>query len=426
MDPFRLPSCGEYSFGADGNRINPLPLQIAFDPACRHGMSVAVLRGQNRTLDLSQVDNKLDQYIDYHRESDRHNLSWSPDLHYTWALWGGSLPYFSADALTSMWSTMTLNGVLDNYRSAKFITDGTALARRQAFKGCLASGGEMCLFNGHGSPTSILFEGVGVLNQHYADDRATMSSGEAGLAGPNAKYVEMMACSSQAFLVDGSFATTLLMSGRTMLTYGSSTTSWGSANFVLTQAQELYSYLALGGTFAEAVRGSLRGDGTSMQGDPYISFRPVPLNSPKLVINGKHYNDGNFIYPMKFSDSIGGSASQIVLNLSNAGTVDLHIQLSWASYAWSINSRPIPEGGFNGGFSLRDPYPISGNPHSAIGNNIYTIKPNDTMKVTYQMAPLAYNPAIAPLTGIQGATLQLFSDDPASYKVTLDATMRVQ
>lgn len=427
MDPFRLPSCSAYSFSADGNRLNPFPQVISSDPSCRHGMSVAVLRGQKQESDLPDVERKLDQFIAYHRASDQNNLNWSPKFQYTWALWGGSLPYLTADTLAKIWPTMTLNGELNNYPSPTFVTDGTANVRKQAFTNCLASTGEMCVFGGHGNPTSILFEGAGVLDQHYSDDHIGMSSSEIRSNSANVKYVEMAACSSQDFLRDGSFATTLLMSGKTMLTFGSSTTSWGSSGFVLDQAQQIYPYLALGSTFAEAARGSLKGNAISMQGDPYISFRPVPAIAPKLVINGKHYNDGNFIFPMTFPDSIGGSTSQAVLSLSNAGKVDLHIQLSWASEAWSIDHKDVPQGGFNGGLSVQDPYPISGpNYGSGIGDRIFTIKPNDTMKVTYKMSPLVYVPAIAPLTGIQGATLQLFSDDPASYKITLDATMKVQ
>ncbi|WP_379787801.1 hypothetical protein [Massilia agrisoli] len=426
MDPFRLPSCGEYRFSANSNRIDSVPQEIDNDPSCRHGMPVAVLRGQSQLSDLADVEKKLDQFIAYHKASDQNNLNWSPDFQYTWALWGGSAPYLPADTLADIWPAMTLNGGLQHYPSPAFVTDGTAAFRKDTFKRCLASEGEMCVVGGHGNSSSILFEGPDALGKYYSDDHVSMASSEIQSNGASAKYVEMLACSSQDFLRSGSFATTLLMSGKTMLTMGSSTTSWGSSNFVFEQAQEVYPYLALGSTFAEAVRGSLRGNAISMQGDPYISFRPVPARAPKLVINGKHYNDGNFIFPMVFADSIAGSSSQAVLHLSNAGMADLHIQLAWASRAWSIDGKPTPEGGFNGGFSLVDPYPISGSNHgSGIGNKIFTIKPNQTMKVTYKMAPLVYSPPGAPVTGILGSTLQLFSDDPASYKITLDATMRI-
>ena len=427
MDPFRLPSCSAYSFAADGNRLNEFPQVITSDPLCRHGMSVAVLRGQNLKSDLSDVERKLDQFIAYHRASDQSNLDWSPKFQYTWALWGGSAPYLTAETLTNIWPTMTLNGVLNNYPAPTFVTDGTAKVRKEAFVNCLASSGEMCVFGGHGNSTNILFEGPGLLNQHYSDDYVYMSSGEIRSNSANVKFVEMSACSSQDFLREGSFANALLMSGKTMLTYGSSTTSWGSSDFALLQAQEVYPYLALGASFAEAARGSMKGNALSMQGNPYISFRPVPAVAPKLVINGKHYNDGNFILPVTFPDSIAGSTSQAVLNLSNAGTVDLHIQLSWASEAWNVDNKDVPQGGFNGGLWLQDLFPNSGpNYGSPHGNQIFTIKPNDTMKVAYKMSPLVYNPAIAPLTGVQGATMQLFSDDPASYKITLDATMTVR
>lgn len=427
MDPFRLPSCGAYRVSAGSNRIDSIPQIIENDPSCRHGMSVAVLRGQSQLSDLPDVEKKLDQFIAYHQASDQNNLNWSPDFQYTWALWGGSAPYLPANTLADIWPTMTLNGGLHHYPSPAFVTDGTSAFRKETFKRCLASEGEMCVVGGHGNSTSILFEGPDVLGQFYSRDHVTMASSEIKSNGASAKYVEMLACSSQDFLRSGSFATTLLMSGKTMLTFGSSTASWGSSGFLLEQAQEVYPFLALGSTFAEAVRGSMRGNAISMQGDPYISFRPVPARAPKLVINGKHYNDGNFIYPMVFADSIGGSSSQAVLNLSNAGMADLHIQLAWASRAWSIDGKQIPEGGFNGGFSLVEPFPISGNNHgSGIGNRIFTIKPNETMKVTYKMAPLAYSPAGAAVTGVLGSTLQLFSDDPASYKITLDATMRVR
>jgi hypothetical protein len=432
LDPLRLPACEAYSFNADGNTVGPSPQTISTVPSCRNGMALSVLRGLSPTSDEADVAKKLDQFIDYHQNSDLRNQTWSATFQDIWALWMGSLPYYTSDNLTSLWSLVTLNAPLKTYSLPSFITSGTAIERKRSFESCLARKGEMCTVAGHGDPTSILFEGPSALGQYYSSDSVTLMASDIKPNSVNAKYVRMMSCSSQNFVQANSMATTLLMAGDTMLTYGASTTAWGGQGQVMRESQQIYPYLALGSTYAEAARGTMGADSTAMQGDPYISFRPVPLVAPKLLINGKHYNDGNFIMPVVFPESVNGAASFFNLMLTNGGKVDLHVQFSWAAGEWSLDNKPIPEGGFNGGLSQLSPAPLdfylaSVQPYGqGIGNIIYTIKPAESLRVTYKFTPWIYDKATTYVTGTMGSTLQMFSDDPASFKVTLDASMKVK
>jgi hypothetical protein len=332
LDLYRLPDCP--LLDVDGNGTVSAFSADGIDPRCRLGSIISVLRGPSLLSESNDIARKLDQLTTYHKASSLKNASWLQRINYIEAGWFGDLAHHQA-GIAETWATIpaALRPILD-YRD-----EGKAIQRRDAFVNCITQNNEICGASLHGSPQALQFEGPGVPGTFYSDDSIDWSPASLSAGSVKAKYITLDSCSTQNFLEEQSVGTRLLMSGDTLLTRGTTEITWISNHNE--EAVILYEYAMLlnGSTYAEALYGRMAGSSDAIQGDPYITMKPVPPGpKPKLVIDGIHHNRGAVSLNIAFPDSVNGSKLIKVITYSNRGDADLHLRVGMLPYRLGVDT----------------------------------------------------------------------------------------
>ena len=111
---------------------------------------VAVLRGHSPATELADVAHKLKDMTAYHRDSDGANAAFARRFQHIFGGWyGGGINQL----FEPFWAGRTLYAS----NEVSYLDASTGSQRLQAFTSCLGGGGEICSFDGHGSPDGILF-----------------------------------------------------------------------------------------------------------------------------------------------------------------------------------------------------------------------------------------------------------------------------
>lgn len=415
LDPYRTPYCSAFQFTASGNDLANNPQLTTIDPACRNGLIISELRGRSATTQLSDVATLLDRMIAYHSASQALNSNWTKSYRFIQAGWYGGtvLP-----DVTQAWNDISMYA----QNMISYLTDGTGSSKRSAFIDCISKNNEMCIFDGHGAPSSILFEGPGTPGMYYSADSVDFDSGAVAPASIKAKYISLVSCSTQNFINDGSLGTTLLTSGDALLTHGMVSVAGISSHYEEETIKSAFSVLSKGGTFADAYFGKMEYTPENFQGDPYITMRPVPnLQKPMLVIDGKHYNETTMVLPVVLPDSVDGMKATKVLSLSNRGNTDMHLYVrltpSDVGVGYGASSQGEPEYGMNAGFTLAS---ISQSAVSTIirggPDQMLTVRPGASVALTYALTP---NPQ-RQRNGNFSGRFEIRSDDPAAARLILE------
>lgn len=422
LDPYRLPECTRYRFPTGSQIVEPPSASdhiwvSSEDPACRNGSSVALLRGTSRAVQGAEIGAKLDQMIAYHRASDQQNAGWSARYQHVNALWLGAKP--GAPDTATFWNNIPLYSAAQ----ASYLDSGNSAVRMAAFRACLDSNAEMCAFNGHGSSNVIMAEGPDPTRDFYSSDALYLYASSLRERVVRAKFVNLQSCSTQNFLQDDSFATTLLASGQTLLTLGSSAvafqSSWGEKNEVETN----YQSLAYGATFADAFVGKLDATPLSFQGDPFISLRPKPDGAqPKLVLDGKHYNVHPAIVTTTFGDSVNAALVVKTFTIKNGGAAPLHLRLSVMPEGVTATGQVLsPAGNTLGGlgFPLVSPAATDVSGFGNVGNIVHVVNPNESFKLRlgFQARRMDW---LNPTLGQYSGKYEIYSNDPASPRIIFE------
>jgi hypothetical protein len=420
LDPYRVPDCELFQFDQSGNFLTARPNFVRNNPRCRNGLVVSILRGRSLQNDIADVAAKLDQMIAYHQSSATANLSWTKSYQFVQAGWFNGLQW---PDMVTYWSDLALY----SRNQLNYVMPRSSAEAKAAFLNCVSNSNEMCIFNGHGSPSFIQFEGPDSPANFYSSDFKVLYASELAAQNIKAKYISLVSCSTQDFLQDDSFGTTLLMSGKALLTHGMVTVSAISSLYEDEQVHKRYPSLLYGGTFADAYFGDMEDTPMNFQGDPYITLRPVPGgNQPKLVIDGKHYNGGNMVMGVTLPDSVGGSTSTKTMTFSNGGNVDLHLKFTLgplaAGVGYDSTSGGTPPIGGGTGLILVSPFPLpAGGAATDLSNVIVTVKPSENLAVTYGIGPL-YLTSGARYLGTYTGRFEILSDDPAMSHLFLEMT----
>ena len=324
LDTYRLPDC-PFVDPNDSGEVGYFSAED-FDPRCTIGVFISVMRGTTARTESAEIGRKLDQMIAYHKNSGAMNAAWDWRLKDIDAAWFGGLtvePGYQAAA----WST--LRGLPQPL--FEYLDSGTSSQRRDAFVACLQSNNESCGINVHGAANMLQFEGPGILGQFYSPESTNWFPTTLPPQSVNAKYIALTSCSTQNFLQDNSVGALLLMNGKTLLTWGFVAVTFSDSRAEEETIKNMYSMILMGSTFAEAMHGRMENTPGSVQGDPFITMRPVPTGpQPKLVINGTHYNRGTNVLPIVLPDSVNGSRLTEVITYSNQGDADLHLRIGLA------------------------------------------------------------------------------------------------
>jgi hypothetical protein len=422
LDPYRVPFCTRYQFPNGSLAVEPgqwdsYIFESSEDPACRNGMTVALLRGSSALRQDAELAAKLDQMIDYHRASDRENARWSRSYTYVNALWLKANPQ---PADIDWWDDIPLYDT----RELSIANEGKAEERLAAFTSCLTSQNEMCTFNGHGSRDVIIAEGPDPNTEFYSSDAVRFTIGQLREMTPRAKYVSLESCSTQNFLHPDSFGSTLLMSGETLLVMGSTSVVWAPSDLDKQYIQEMYQSLSYGATFAEIFTGKMNSAATGIQGDPFISLRQKPSGpQPKLVIDGLHYNMHPAVVRMALGDSTSGARTTRTLSITNPGMGELRIRLSSApEYVTSTGRVPDPAGWSREGFGFERIAPAA-NARSGVGNVgdiVHVVPPGSSLQLQLGFEPETDTRAGKRNYGVYTGSYTLYSNDPQSPRITFE------
>lgn len=321
-----------------------------------------------------------------------------------------------------------------------YLDTGTSVQRRDAFVDCVTNNNEICGANLHGAPQMVQFEGPGTPGVYYSSDSIDWSPSNLAGLSVKAKYIALDSCSTQNFLYDQSVGTVLLMNGNALLTSGNVETTFISSRHEETVIKEKYALLQNGSTFADALYGAMEATPNNVQGDPFITMRPVPLGpQPKLVIDGTHYNRGVLALPLTLPDSVGGSKLTQVVTYSNRGDADLHLRIG------VVPARAGVDTGSSQGFEALDTngsvfyvefvqtfsdgrvltWP-SFDVETYGGVMRATLKPGQSVAVTYRLnVPLGADGTPKRL-GEYVSEVVNTSDDPASGRVIMTMMARVR
>ncbi len=424
LDPYRLPSCARYRFTSGAFVDTPAAGSdhiwlTSEDPNCRNGAVVSILRATGAERQQTEIASKLDQMIAYHRDRQAQDATWTRSYQRTNALWL-SPKFGSVPDNAGYWHDIPLYTPEQlGYRTA-----GTGSERLAAFLACLGSRGEMCSFNGHGSGGLIVAEGPDPVSDFHSSDAVYFRAQELRNTPVQAKFVNLDSCSTHNFLLPDSFASTLLMSGQSLLTLGSTMIEMQSSEAEREEVAANYQSLSYGATFAEAYIGKIDNTPLNFQGDPFISLRPRPSGpQPKLVVDGKHYNAHPAIVDMPFGDSANGNAVFKTLHISNAGTADLRLRFTISSQnvtaTGKVNS-PNGNAWSGQGFSLVSPSVWNESGGGNTGNIIFVVKPGGALDVRMSLAPITEGNTGKRVTGIYSGTHEFYSNDPDAPRVILE------
>lgn len=421
MDPLRVPNCTGHTFDATGTRLLSHPAFILSDPQCRNGITISVLRGRTAATQVSDVAHKLTQFIQYHDSSNSANATWTPGYDFVMAAWVAGYP-FPMDQ-EYYWSTVPLLKA-DQIR---YVLTGSGRDRRDAFLRCATGAQEMCSLNAHGTASDLVFEGPGVYGETYSTDSVGFNASGFSANPVNAKFINLQSCSSQNFLQENSIASTMLMSGRNLLTLGFTEVTVVSNSVEGSTIAKVYTHLQQGASYADAFAGSMDSTPWSFQGDPYISARPVPTGSlPMLVIDGKHYNEGVGIVRVGMPDSVGGAKSVRNITITNPGKAVLKFKVNIFPFGTGINAKVpnyTPNGG--AGFAMDAPAVVTRSGGVDLGNVELTVAPGASQVLSYSMAPIGFTTGTAQY-GDYNARYEIVSNDPAAFHIYLEFTGKVR
>lgn len=434
LDVYRLPDCPDFQIDSTGIVQNALALHSA-DPRCQNGLIVSVLRGTTPPTEFIELANKLDQMIAYHRASNTANASWVRRFRFIEAGWFGG-PDAQWGDQSSKWLGMNLYGA----NAVSYLNEGSSLQRRDAFLDCIAQNIEMCGANLHGSPQFLVFEGPGALGEFYSSDAMPWYGTELAAQSVKAKYIELSSCSTQDFLAERSIGTSLLMQGRALLTRGFTDVTLVAGHYEEDVIKNEYALLQNGSTFAEALYGRMEGTPVSIQGDPYITMRPAPTGAqPRLLIDGKHYNDGVTTIPVVMSDAVGGASSVRVLSFSNRGDADLHVRIGSTFAVTGVDYGTANGGEWEFGYNAQyetDYTQIFSDgrvlawPNFAIEQNggamPVTLKPGQSVAISYKLSVRTGADGKPKRPGLYTGQLTITSDDPGSARIYLAMQGRVR
>ncbi|NNG25878.1 hypothetical protein [Telluria aromaticivorans] len=422
LEPYRNPFCTRYQFPNGPLAVEPGQWDSHIfdhneDPACRHGMTVSLLRGSAPLRQDAELKAKLDQMITYHGASDRENARWSRGYTYVNALW---LKLDPQPADIRWWDDIPL------YETSELsiANEGRAADRLAAFKSCLTNSTEMCTFNGHGSRDLIVAEGPDPDSEFRSSDAVAFTIGQLREMTLRAKFVSLESCSTQNFLHPDSFGSTMLMAGETLLVMGSTSVAWAASDLDKHYIQEMYQWLSYGATFAEVFTGKMNTPATGIQGDPFISLRPKPSGpQPKLVIDGLHYNVHPAVVRLALGDSTSDSRTTRTLSITNPGASELRIRLSSApEYVTSTGRIPNPTGWSRGGFGFDRMEPAA-NARSGVGNVgdiVHVVAPGSSLQLKLGFEPEIDGLASRRNYGIYTGTYTMYSNDPQSPRITFE------
>lgn len=432
-DVYRLPNCPLLKVDGTGE-VSSLS-DSGIDPRCKNGLVISILRGQSPQTESGDVARKLDQMIAYHKSSSVMNTSWARRLRYVQAAWVGG-PDVHQAGMSDAWSGLAMFA----HDVISYLDAGSSVQRRDAFVDCLTHNNEICGANLHGAPQVIQFEGPGTPGVFYSSDSIDWSPSNLVAQFVQAKYITLDSCSTQNFLVDHSVGTALLMNGNALLTRGNVEATWISNHHEEDVIRNEYALLQNGSTFAEALYGRMETTPDNIQGDPYITMRPVPQGpQPKLVIDGTHYNSGAVALPLNLPDSVNGSKLHQVVTYSNRGDADLHLRIGLVATRAGVDTgssrgfeEVVGDGSifwtastqtFSDGRVLTWPAFES----ETYGGAMHaTLKPGQSVAISYRMNP-AVNVDGKPQRPGQYVWDQVnTSDDPASGRVVITMMARVR
>lgn len=433
LDVYRLPDCPAFQIDSNGEVTNALALRSA-DPQCQYGLVLSVLRGTTAQAESTEIGAKLDQMIAYHRASDAANAAWSPAFRFIEAGWFGG-PDGQWGDLSGLWSFINLY----TRDAVSYLNQGSSSERRDAFLNCIGRNIEMCGANLHGSPQVLVFEGPGVAGNFYSNESTNWAGSALAAQSVKAKYIDLASCSTQNFLVDQSVGSGLLMRGSALLTHGSTVVAGYSNYYQQDAIQNEYSLLQNGNTFAEAFFGRLEGSPLGIQGDPYITLRPLRTGAqPKLVLDGKHYRAGVQTVPYVMADAVGGSGSIRVVTFSNQGNADLHLRIGSMFASTGVDYGTAQGGEFEYGYNAQyetnltqvfsDGRVLSW-PGMALeqmgGAMPVTLPPGQSVAITYKLSVRTSADGKPKRPGLYTGQIAVTSDDPDNARLYLMMKGRV-
>jgi len=431
LDFYRLPDCALMQADATGE-VNTAA-GVGIDPHCKNGLVIAVLRAASAASEISDVARKLDQMIAYHKASSAANASWIRRLFYVQAGWFGGTDAHLIDPLGA-WAGLTMYA----QNVISYPDEGTATQRRDAFVDCITHGNEICGADLHGAPELLQFEGPGSAGVFYSSDSVDWRPADLAAGAVQAKYITLDSCGTQNFLSDQSVGAALLMNGSALLTRGNVETTWISNAKEQDVVRSEYAMLQNGSTFAETVFGRMENTPDSLQGDPFITMRPVPGGlQPRLVVDGMHFNGGANAYTINLPDSLNGSRLIHVITYTNRGDADLHLRLSVTPVNIGVDagdSRGYQRLGSDGSVFYTDFVQTFSNgtvlSYPAIEVETYggamhaTLKPGQSVAVTYRMNVDSGSTPVS--AGQYSWDLVNTSDDPSSARVVITMKARVR
>jgi hypothetical protein len=434
LDVYRLPDCPAFDLDASGQVLNAQDRHSA-DPHCQNGLVLAVLRGTRAQVEADEVAAKLDQMIAYHRGSASANAGWAQRFRMIEAGWFGG-PAGQWGDQSDKWAAVGLYPA----SAIAYLNDGTSVQRRDAFLDCIGHDNEMCVANLHGAPQFLAFEGPGTPGVFYSSDSTDWTAASLAAQAVKAKYIELASCNTQNFLADDSVGTTLLMRGNALLTRGTTTTTALTSAYEEDVIRNEYALLRNGSTFAESVFGRLEGSPASLQGDPWITLRPVPAGpQPKLVIDGKHQNGGALAVPVTLPDAVGGAGARRVVTFSNRGDADLHVRIGSMFAVTGVDYGTAAGGQFeygdNATFETDMQQSFSDGrvllwPAFTLEQNggamPVTLKPGQSVAITYRLSVYTGPDGKPKRPGLYTGQVTVTSDDPGSARLNVALQGRVR
>lgn len=230
------------------------------------------------------------------------------------------------------------------------------------------------------------------------------------------------------------------MRGSALLIHGMSTVTLVSKDEHEGTIKSEYSLLQNGSTYAESMYGRMESSSRSIQGDPYITMRPAPVGAqPKLLIDGKHYQDGVMTIPVVMPDAVGGASSVRVVTFSNRGDADLHVRIDSMFAVTGVDYGTTRGGEWEFGVNAQygtDLKQIFSDGRVLDWPNIVieqsggampvTLKPGQGVAISYKLNVRTGIDGKPKRTGLYTGQLTITSDDPGSGRIYFAMQGRVR
>jgi hypothetical protein len=305
-----------------------------------------------------------------------------------------------------------------------FMGKTSALALKQGFVEALASGKEHCEVNLHGSPQSVLFQGV------TASDSVTMDAPEFGGAVINAKVVSLASCSTGDFTFQGYLAGQALFgagSSALLVRANPAVTLYADSTFAR-EARMLDMALGVGRSYMDSYPTTFSGEPGHFYGDPTITLRTVdPLAArPKLVLQEKRHHQ-EFSEALTFQTvSLNGATVHEDLVFRNIGDKDLIIDGNCFSqgidldgtFPWGVNSA-IPS------FSAGSIYADATIQTDMDGSYTFNLAPGESKTIRVEYLPARLSDGTIPVGKYQGVMF-FACNDPEIGSFRVDLVARTQ